>query len=233
MKLSIIIPVYNERSTLEEIIRRVRAVNLGQLEREIVVVDDGSTDGTRDIIQKISDIHYVFHEKNLGKGGAVKTGFRTATGDIVIIQDADLEYNPNEIVDVIKPILDGRALAANGVRIQPPRDIRRKKSYYWIMWAGGKLITTTTNFLYWHNAQEYSGCYKAFSKKVVDATLVETDDFDFENELMCKLLRKKVPMVDVPIHYYPRSYGEGKKIRFRHGIKMLWAVIRWRFKRMA
>lgn len=231
MKLSIVIPVYNEENTIEEIIRRIRAVDLVSVEKEIVVVDDCSADNTREIIKKIQGIRYVFHEKNLGKGGAVKTGFHNATGDLFIIQDADLEYDPNDYVAMIRPILDGSADVTNGVRIQPSRDERRRKSYYWVSWAGNKLITLTTNILYWHNAGEYEGCYKVFPRKIIDTIRIETNDFDFDNELICKILRRGYRIVDVPIHYYPRGYSEGKKIRFSHGFKILRTIIAWRFRR--
>ena len=122
MKLSIIIPAYNEKNTIEEIVRRVKAVDLGGVEKEIIIVDDGSKDGTREIIKKIPGTRCIFHEKNLGKGGAMKTGFKAAAGDILIPQDADLEYDPNDYPAMIKPILDGRVEAVNGIRIQPPDD---------------------------------------------------------------------------------------------------------------
>src|SRR3990167_10544807 len=140
-KLSIIIPCFNEKNTIVEIIKQVQKVSLLNIEKEIIVVDDGSTDGARELITKISGIRYFFHAKNLGKGGAVKTGFREATGDIVIIQDADLEYDPNDYPAMIKPIIDGKTEMVNGVRIKPPHDVRKKKSLYWLSWLGNNLIT--------------------------------------------------------------------------------------------
>ena len=228
-KLSIIIPAYNEKATISEIIRRIKAVNLHDIEKEIIVVDDGSKDGTRDILKTISGIRYIFHEKNLGKGGAVKTGFKNATGDIVIVQDADLEYDPNDYVAVIKPILDGKTEVVNGVRIQPERDERRKKSLYWISWFANHTITWLTNILYFHYSKEYEGCYKAFTKKLIDSIEVKTNNFDFDNELICKILKRGYKIIDVPIRYYPRSYEEGKKINWKHGFLILWTIIRQRF----
>ena len=228
-KLSIIIPAYNEKATISEIIRRIKETNLGDIEKEIIVVDDGSKDGTRDILKTIPDIRYIFHEKNLGKGGAVKTGFKNATGDIVIVQDADLEYDPNDYVAVIKPILDGKTEVVNGVRIQPERDERRKKSLYWISWFANHTITWLTNILYFHYSKEYEGCYKAFTKRLVDSIEVKTNNFDFDNELICKLLKKGYKIIDVPIRYYPRSYEEGKKINWKHGFLILWTIVRQRF----
>lgn len=228
-KLSIVIPAYNEKNTIEALLTKVKAVDLGDIEKEIIVVDDGSKDGTREILQQISGIRYIFHEKNLGKGGAVKTGFKNANGDMVIIQDADLEYDPNDYAAMIRPILDGRAEVVNGVRIQPECDERKKKSLYWISWLANHLITQLTNWLYWANAGEYEGCYKVFAKKLVDSIEIKTNDFDFDNELMCKILKRGITPIDVPIHYYPRSYAEGKKINWKHGFKILGTIIRIRF----
>jgi glycosyltransferase involved in cell wall biosynthesis len=228
-KLSIIIPAYNEFKTIDKVINEIKAVNLGNLEKEIIVVDDGSKDGTRDILKKISGIRYIFHEKNLGKGGAVKTGFKAATGDILIIQDSDLEYDPEDYPAVIKPILEGKTEVTNGVRIKPEKDDRKKKSWYWASWLGNNVITWTTNILYLNNAGEYEGCYKAFTKRLVDSIDVKTNDFDFDNELMCKILKRGLKPIDVPIRYYPRSYAEGKKINWRHGLLILWTIIKYRF----
>ena len=227
-KLSIIIPAYNEKSTIEEIIRRVKAVTL-PLEKEIIAVDDGSKDGTREILKNIPGIRYIFHEKNLGKGGAVKTGFKNATGEIIIVQDADLEYDPNDYLAVIKPILEGKTEVTNGVRISPEKDDRKKKPLYWLSWIGNHFITWTTNLLYWNNAGEYEGCYKAFTKKLIDSIEVKTNNFDYDNELVCKILKRGYKIVDAPIRYYPRNYEEGKKINWKHGFLILWTIIKTRF----
>lgn len=229
MKLSIIIPAYNEEKTIEEIIRRVQAVDLGGVEKEIIVVDDGSKDRTRDILKKIPGIRYVFNEKNLGKGGSVKAGFKNATGDIVTIQDADLEYDPVDFPAVIRPILEGRAEATNGVRLPVSHDRRRHKSMYWFSWLGNHAITWTTNWLYWHNAEEYEGCYKAFTKRLIDSIEIKTNNFDFDNELVCKILKRGYALIDVPIQYHPRNYEEGKKINWKHGFLILWTIIKTRF----
>ncbi len=229
-KLSIVIPAYNEKNTIEEIIRRINAVDLGGVEKEIIVVDDGSRDGTRDILKNIPTIRYIFHEKNLGKGGAVKTGIKNATGDMLIIQDADLEYDPQDYRAMIQPLVDGKTEVTNGVRIQPDRDERKKKSLYWLSRFGNDLITMTTNLLYGVRLGEYEGCYKVFSKKLLDSIKIETNDFDFDNELMCKILKRGVVPIDVPIHYYPRSYAEGKHINWKHGVKILGTIIRTRFQ---
>lgn len=229
-KLSIIIPAFNEIKTIEEIIRRVKKVSLPLgLGAEIVVVDDGSNDGTREILKTIPNIRYIFHEKNLGKGGAVKTGFKAATGDMLIIQDADMEYDPNDYLAVIQPILDGRTEVTNGVRIENRLRESNRISVGVLGWLGNQVITFTINWLYWNNAGEYEGCYKAFTKKLVDQIEVKTNNFDYDNELICKILKRGYKTIDVPIHYYPRSYHEGKKINWKHGFIILWTVIKTRF----
>lgn len=228
-KLSIIIPAYNEKKTIAEIIRRVKAVDLGAIEKEIIVVDDGSTDGTREILKTISGIKYIFHEKNLGKGGAERTGFKNASGEVVTVQDADLEYDPNDFAVLIKPILNGKTEAVLGARIEPEKDERRKKSLYWLAWLGNKLITWTTNILYCNNAEEYEGCYRVFTKRLVDSIDVKSNGFEYDNELVCKILKKGHKTLDVPVHYFPRSYKEGKKIKPKDGFKILWTIIKYRF----
>jgi dolichol-phosphate mannosyltransferase len=228
-KLSIIIPAYNEKNTIAEIINRIKAVNLAGAEKEIIVVDDGSKDGTREILKKIPGIRYIFHEKNLGKGGAMKTGFKAATGDILIPQDADLEYDPNDYSAMIAPILAGKTEITNGVRMQPPGDPRRITVSYWLHWLGNNSITWVTNWLYWNNSEEYEGCYKAITKKLADSVEIKTDNFDFDNELVCKILKRGYKIIDVPIKYYPRNYEQGKKINWKHGFLILWTIIKNRF----
>lgn len=228
-KLSIIIPAYNEKDTIREIIRRVGVVDLGRIEKEIIVVDDGSTDGTREILKTISGIKYIFHEKNLGKGGALRTGFEVATGDVLIPQDADLEYDPSDFPALILPILENKTEVVLGARIDPEKDERKKKSFYWLAWLGNKAITWATNILYWNNAEEYEGCYKALSKRLVDSINVKTNGFEYENELICKILKRGYKTADAPIHYYPRGYQQGKKIKPKDGFKILWTIIKYRF----
>lgn len=163
-KVSIVIPVYNEKNTVAEIIARVKAADLGEIEKEIIVVDDASTDGTREALKTIGGVKTIFHSANLGKGGAMKSGFSAATGDVLIPQDADLEYDPNDYKELINPILRGEGEIVLGVRINPGRDERRRHIFYWLTWLGNKTITWATNWLYWNNAGEYEGCYKALPK---------------------------------------------------------------------
>ena len=227
-KLSIVIPCYNEEKTVEEIINRVKNVSLS-LEKEIIVVDNASFDRTTQILKGISGIKVVRLDPNRGKGGALKAGIKEATGDIVIFQDADLEYDPQDYPRMIQPILDGKTEITNGVRMENKLKEDKQISIGFFAWLGNKFITWTTNILYLNNSGEYEGCYKALSKKLLDSIEVKTNDFDFDNELVCKILKRGYKIVDVPIHYYPRSYSEGKKINWRHGFKILWTIFKYRF----
>lgn len=227
-KVSIVIPVYNEKNTVAEIIARVKAVDLGEIEKEVIVVDDASTDGTRETLKAIGGIKTIFHPANLGKGGAMKSGFSAATGDVLIPQDADLEYDPNDYKELIKPILRGEGEIVLGVRINPARDERRGHIFYWLTWLGNKTITWATNWLYWNDAGEYEACYKAFSKRLVRSVEVRSNGFEYDNEFVCKLLKRGHRTVDMPIHYDPRGYKEGKKIKPKDGFKILWTIIKYR-----
>jgi glycosyltransferase involved in cell wall biosynthesis len=233
VKLSVVIPAYNEERTIAETIQRVKAVDLGGLDLEIVVVDDGSKDRTREILKTIPGIRVVLHERNSGKGAAVKSGFRAATGDIVLIQDADLEYDPRDYGAVVQPILDGRVKAVMGSRftLEPPKFFGKgAKSPFFTHYIGNILIVKLTNALYRHAATDYEGCYKAFSKSVVDTIPIEANGFEYDNELICKLLRRGHRIAEVPINYRPRSYEEGKKIKWQDGVRMIWTIIQWRFR---
>ena len=227
-KLSIIIPAYNEEGTILEILKRIRDIDL-DLEKEIIVVDNGSSDETPRLLKNVEGIKLITLSPNRGKGGAIKAGLREATGDLVIFQDADLEYNPQDYPKMIKPILDGKTEIVLGVRIQPDRDARKRKLSYWLSWFGNELITQTTNLLFWNNAGEYEGCYKAFTKHLIDTIKVKANGFEYDNELVCKILKKGHKTIDVPINYYPRSYEEGKKIKWEDGFRILGTIIKCRF----
>ena len=231
MKLSIIIPAYNEEATIEAIVHRVLAVDLGSVEKEIIVVNDGSKDGTEQILKGLPAIRHISHERNAGKGAALTTGFQSATGDIIIIQDADLEYDPNDYAAVIRPIVDGRSDVVMGSRfiLYKPKFIGTRRSPYLSHYIGNMLITSVTNLLYGRRFTDYEGCYKAFRRTVVAVTPIKARGFEFDNELICKLMRKGTRIVEVPIHYTPRTYESGKKVTWRHGVIMLWTITKWRF----
>ena len=233
MKLSVVIPAYNEERTIAETIQRVKAVDLSPLDMEIIVVDDGSKDRTREILKTIPEIRVVLQERNAGKGAAVKSGFRAATGDIVIIQDADLEYDPQDYGPMVQPIIDGRADLVIGSRFIRERLQffgKGAKSPFFTHYIGNIMIVRLTNALYGQSATDYEGCYKAFSKSVIDKLPIEADGFEYDNELICKLLRRGYRMAEVPITYQPRTYQEGKKIKWQDGVRMMWTILKWRFK---
>ena len=242
MSLSVIIPVYNEAATIREVIRRVAAVGIAQ---EIIVVDDGSTDGTRETLHRLQrengkafpsasgspcELRVAWHERNRGKGAAVRTGFQAARGDIVVIQDADLEYDPQDFHALIEPIERGEADAVLGSRflLQGPRFFVRGGMPFFSHYVGNKVIIWLTNRLYGFRATDYEGCYKAFKRQLVLSTPVIADGFEFDNELICKLLRRHARIAEVPIRYAPRVYREGKKIRWYHGVRMVWTILKWR-----
>ena len=223
-KLSIIIPAYNEEHTIVELLSKVLRAQIS-IEKEVIVVDNNSSDLTSVRATGVAGVR-VIHESRRGKGAAVKRGIAEATGDVVIFQDADLEYDPDDIASVIEPILTGKTEAVLGVR-----NANRHSDLfiYYFGLLGNSTITLLTNVLYGNSAGEYEGCYKAFSTRIVRIVEVKTDDFDFDNELVCKLLKRGIKTVDVLIRYYPRNYAEGKKITWRHGFLILWTILKYRF----
>ncbi len=225
MRLSVIIPVYNERATIREILRQVRMVGLAD---EIIVVDDGSTDGTREILAEEArngDLRVIFHERNMGKGAAVRTGIAHATGDILLIQDADLEYDPRDYPNLIRPILEGRAAVVYGSRFLGPR----KAMLFWHM-IGNKFLTMVTNLLYDAILSDMETGYKVFRAEVVRGIPLRARGFEFEPEITAKILKRGYRIFEVPISYYGREFKEGKKIRpIRDGLKALWTLIKYRF----
>lgn len=230
-KISILIAAYNEEATLRELIERVRAVQLPGLEKEIVVVDDASRDRTGQLLREIPGIVPFFHEKNRGKGGALKTAIASATGDILILQDADLEYNPEDYPVLIRPILEERAELVLGSRFsyKGPRFFTKNGDPFFSHYVGNKVIIALTNLLYGQKVTDYEGCYKAFTKNLALKTQVNANGFEFDNELICKSLRQGYRIEEVPIQYKPRLYSEGKKISWRDGLRILWTILKWRF----
>ena len=227
-KLSIVMPVYNEKDTVEKIISRVMSVDVG-LEKELVIVDDFSQDGTRDILAKLYDprIKVFFHPENLGKGSALQTGFSKAAGDIVLVQDADLEYDPDEYPVLLHPILDGRADVVYGSRfLSGPHRVL----FFWHS-VGNKLLTTFSNMLSNLNLTDMETCYKVFKKSVLDRIKLKSKRFGFEPEVTIKISKIKVRIYEVPISYSGRDYSEGKKIGWKDGFAAIFHLIRYKFFR--
>jgi glycosyltransferase involved in cell wall biosynthesis len=225
MKLSIIIPCYNEKDTIREIVQAVRTAPVA--EKEIIIVDDCSTDGTRDILQ--SEIvplveMVIFHDVNKGKGAALRTGIRAATGDIVIIQDADLEYDPREYPLVIEPILQGKADVVYGSRFMGGRPHR--VLFFW-HYMGNKFLTSLSNMFTDLNLTDMETCYKAFRREIIQSVHIEEDRFGFEPEITAKVAKMEVRLYEVGISYYGRSYAEGKKIGWRDGLRAIYCILKY------
>jgi glycosyltransferase involved in cell wall biosynthesis len=226
MKLSVVMPVFNEVRTLEEILARVQSA---PFDKEIIVVDDYSTDGTVDVLKRIADqsenVRAFYHDRNRGKGAALRTGFGQVSGAIVIIQDADLEYDPREYPRMLEPILDGRADVVYGSRfLGGPHRVM----FFW-HYAGNQFLTLLSNILSNLNLTDMETCYKAFRKEVLKDLTLKSDRFGFEPEFTLKVARRKFRIYEVPISYSGRTYEEGKKINWKDGIAAIFSIIRFRF----
>jgi glycosyltransferase involved in cell wall biosynthesis len=226
--LSVVMPVYNEVRTLVEIIERVRAV---EIPKEVVLVDDGSTDGTRELLRekvegRYPDVKVFFHEKNQGKGAAVRTAIQQCTGDYVIIQDADLEYDPKEYYQLLAPILDGRADVVFGSRFlgSGPHRVH----LFWHRVANG-LLTTLSNMMTNLNLTDMEVCYKVFKAEVIKGINLRSNRFEFEPEITAKVARRRCRVYEVPISYSGRDYDEGKKIGWKDGVTALWTILKYKF----
>jgi glycosyltransferase involved in cell wall biosynthesis len=226
MKVSVVMPVYNEVETIKDIVARVQDVDL---EKEIIIVDDYSMDGTREYLREINQSHQnvtvLYHDHNQGKGAALRTGFQAVTGNIVIIQDADLEYDPREYSLLLGPIVDGRADVVYGSRFLggPHRVL-----FFW-HYVGNKFLTLLSNILTNLNLTDMETCYKVFKKEVLDEIKIKSNRFGFEPEFTAKIARKRFRIYETPISYSGRTYAEGKKIGWKDGIKAVLAIMWFRF----
>jgi glycosyltransferase involved in cell wall biosynthesis len=225
MRLSVIIPVYNENKTIDEILRRVEMTGVVD---EIIVVDDGSTDGTREYLAKVNNtgmIKVIYHEHNQGKGKAVRTGFENARGDLFLIQDADLEYDPREYSVLLRPIQEGIADVVYGSRFL---GAGRRPVLFWNMVAN-KILTLVTNILYNNILTDMETGYKLFRREIVQNMTLHAHGFEFEPEFTAKILKRKVRVYEVPISFNPRDYSEGKKIKMKDAFIAMWTLFKYRF----
>ena len=222
MLLSVIMPVYNERDTIHEIIQRVMTE---KTPKELIIVDDCSTDGTRERLKEISDDHIkvVYHEFNQGKGAAIRTGLEHASGEIVIIQDADLEYNPEEYARLIHPILNDKADVVFGSRFSGPE----QRVLYFYHFLGNKFLTLLSNLLTNLNLSDMETCYKAFRTEIIKKIRIESNRFGMEPEVTAKVAKLGCRIYEVPISYYGRDYSEGKKITWKDGFSAIWCILKF------
>ncbi|HXQ43941.1 MAG TPA: glycosyltransferase family 2 protein [Acidimicrobiales bacterium] len=228
-RLSVIVPVFNERNTVAEVVRRMRAVALPHdLALEVVVVDDGSSDGTDKVLAALEDstVRVVSHDANAGKGAAIRTGLEAVVGDLVLVQDADLEYDPDDWPRLLDPILKGKAQIVYGSRFTGER-----KNMFPSHWLGNRFLTLLTNVLYRSTLSDMETCYKLFDRRVLAGITIRSQRFDFEPEITAKVLRRGYRIYEVPISYAGREISEGKKISWRDGIGAVVALVRYRFTR--
>lgn len=226
-KLSVIVPIFNERNTVVEIMRRMRAVDL-PIEREFILVDDGSSDGTRQVLAQLADstVRVINHPENQGKGAAIRTGLEHVTGDLVLIQDADLEYDPEDWPKLLAPVFRGKATVVYGSRFTGER-----RNMLFLHWVGNRMLSLITNILYNTTLSDMETCYKLFDRSVFDGITIKSNRFDFEPEITAKVLRKGVRIYEVPISYTGREAHEGKKITWRDGFAAIYALVKFRFAR--
>jgi glycosyltransferase involved in cell wall biosynthesis len=226
-KLSVIVPVFNERNTVVEVLRRMRAVELPDgIEREIIVIDDGSGDGTRDVLQQLGDstVRVILHKDNRGKGAAVRTGIEVASGDYILIQDADLEYDPEDWPKLIAPVLRGKSRVVYGSRFTGER-----RNMLFFHWVGNRFLSLVTNVLYNTTLSDMETCYKLVDRELLADLNLRCNRFDIEPEITAKILKRRIRIYEVPISYTGREFDEGKKITWRDGFAALWTLAKFRF----
>jgi len=222
-KLSVIIPAFNEARTIKEVLKKVEE---SPIDKEIIIVDDFSSDGTRDILRNLGDKYkIIYHEKNKGKGAAIKSGFKEATGDIIIIQDADLEYNPEEYGNLLKPILDGETKVVYGSRFLNRLHMPRYKLFY----LGNKFLSFLLSILYGQKISDMETCYKVFKREVVKNIIIKSNRFNFEPEITAKIIKAGYKIKEVPVSYKSRSFEEGKKIHWKDGVSAIYTLVKYRF----
>lgn len=232
MKLSIIIPVFNEEKTVKQLIQKVKSVTLPQkLKKEIIVINDASTDTTEKILSKIKGVKLIHHKINLGKGAAIKTAFRYVKGQIIAIQDADLEYNPEDLRKLINPILKNKTYVCFGTRLKnyPLRFWGKNKTVLPTHWIANKSLSLLTSLLYQSKISDMETCYKVFRKEVIEKINLRSSRFDFEPEITAKILKQGYKILELPIKVNPRTKKQGKKIQFQDGLFAIWALLKYRF----
>ena len=229
MRLSIIIPAYNEEKNVLEVINKVKKVNLGSITKEIIIIDDFSTDNTKKILSELKEpgLKIFFHQKNQGKGSAIRTGLKYATGDIILIQDADLEYNPKEYPELLKPILENKTKVVYGSRLEAIK--QNLENMYKLHYLGNIFLTLMTNLLYGTKITDMETCYKVFKREVITDIRLRAKRFDFEPEMTAKILKKGYKITEIPINFVGRKFDEGKKITWKDGIMAMYSLIKYRF----
>ncbi len=226
-KISIVIPVYNEKDTIKELLNKVEQANFSGLDKEIILVDDHSNDGTTDILKELSTNYKVlFHEKNQGKGAAIRTAVKEATGDFVCIQDADLEYLPDDYDTLLPLLINNEADVVYGSRFKNKENL---KNFILKNKIANKFLTLLTNILYGAEITDMETCYKAFKREFIQGITIKSNRFDFEPEITAKIMKKKARLKEVPISYYGRGHAEGKKINWKDGVHAILTLIKFRF----